>query len=137
MVGLKWLFLENKTHRIIRYDFMHFHIQQGQLWPWDVAIFTTGRNKVDVYLSKMFGWMYIWQQNGICSHKYIQHLHFYIHFLLLSKIHLSVDVKMPVLDVFMTANSILLSDIHPTKHFWQIYIHCISAGCKNGNVPFD
>ena len=46
-----------------------------------------------------------------------------------------VDVKMPVLDVFMTANSILLSNIHPTKHFWQIYIHCISAGCKNGNVP--
>ncbi len=42
---------------------------------------------------------------------------------------------MPVLDVFMAANSILLSNIHPTKHFWQIYIHCISAGCKNGNVP--
>ncbi len=36
----------------------------------------------------------------------------------------------------MRANSILLwNNIHPTKHFWQIYIHCISAGCKNGNVP--
>ncbi len=47
-----------------------------------------------------------------------------------------LDVKMSVLDVFMIANSILLSNIHPTNHFRQIYIHCIiiSAGCKNGNV---
>ncbi len=43
--------------------------------------------------------------------------------------------KMPVLDVFMTANSILLSNIYPAKHFCQIYIHCISAGCKNAMYP--
>ena len=31
----------------------------------------------------------------------------------------------------------LLSNLHPDKQFWQKYIHCISASCRNGNVPYS
>ena len=34
-------------------------ITAGGYFNWNIAIFTTGRNTVDVHLTKMFGWMYI------------------------------------------------------------------------------
>ncbi len=60
-----------------------------------------------------------------------------------------MDVFLTILDVFLPVDKkngcknesvgcIYYSkfpNLHPTKHFWQIYIHCIYAGCKNGNVP--
>ncbi len=56
------------------------HVVSLHFFSWDVAIFTTGRNTVVVYWSKMFVWMYIWQQNGICCHNYIQHWQYSMYF---------------------------------------------------------
>ena len=40
-----------------------YHRSSINLFSRDVAIFKTGIYTVDVYLSKMFGWIYIWHLN--------------------------------------------------------------------------
>ena len=89
----------------------------------------------------LVGCIFYWQQNGICCHKYIQHCHFYIHFFLstgkntsiyarITYICQSVDVKMPVLDVFMAEilyMTVSLTNIHPYVYLSVVKMPCTQS----------